>query len=1117
MTSTSKNWLVQSSLVAALGLLSASCGNSGGGGTGSMYIEQCSLGCTNGLGGTQVSCGIINTFQNQELSILFSEDVDFSTVDDKTIQIVDTQTAAFPDVQFVADPTNPRRVIIRPSLAFDPSGNSIFGLEANHSYQIRVAGRAQGDPAPWVQSVSGQTNSSRLLCTITTDQGVTDPVPGKPSVDVLVDTLTANNVNVPVSSVTTTDVKTNSTITLVFNDLMDIGTLVVGGSSPLITVMVDPDGNFTDPSDQAALAGTWDYDLDLATLTTTVTFTPSIGLPSKGSDPLQPRRVIVTIPNSVRDLAGNSLSDFGLYILTPQAVSYTAQTLPGPNGEQFTSQANRDGLRTGADWGVTTSGRLKPGVGGGSGRLGDFKVLAGQTVTLVTSATKARGTLTVSATPIDGDQIQIGASVLGPFQFVTGVQTGTPLLTPPGTAIQNHFQNKLYSYSLLELVNFLNASADPDVAQCTYSLVDGNQILIEAKTAGSAGNAITFSVTPATATNVWTASGSTLTGGQDFETFAAGNLVDNFDYDANPGGSPIDIDVDDGVFEFASLTVQSGGTLRFVGDNPARVLVRGDASIQGTIDISGATLGSHPSDSGHGQLGGIGGPGGGNGGNGGDRYNQTGTLLATNDLPAGGTIVDSINIQNSAVKNPGASVVGTPGEGVGGTGLLAAGPGGVQWPTNFPGSIALLNDFATNSVCDSEQVGAPGGGGGYAVDGGPGVPIALNGLSIQGSSNVPADTAGGNSSVLGIEPPGSTPLKVRKLTPKKGYLRGGAGGGGAGLGLSQTHTTGGGANCISVGAKISTYRDHSGAGGGGGGGALQLQAGDSLQLDGVINAAGGGGGSAVPSGAQINRINAAPGGGGAGGAVLLQATTLSFGTLSGARIDADGAAGGIDNTGSTGGTGSVGLVRLEGKNTLDMNQIAPFLNPFDALDPTSALFASSGTWVIERTYPDSFSGAQSCWFRPLGVTYFEIDFPTDSGSTYAWNMDLILNIGGTVQTVPYRGPNSILPGGQSYEELWGTYLNPDVPVGGSPAPLVVRFQGVRTSKPISDMCGVDVTDPASGVVSSTLTPWVTQPHQLNDFQPQPDMIRFAILFDASHSDFIKILGVTNFRITGIPD
>ncbi|MCE9593369.1 MAG: hypothetical protein K8S98_04175 [Planctomycetes bacterium] len=1113
MTSTSTHWLVRSSFVAALTLVSASCGGSGGSSGSSMFIEQCSLGCTNGLGGTPVTCGIINTFQNQDLSVLFSQPVDFSTVDDHTIQIVDTVTAAFPGVEFVRDANNPNRVVIRPTLDFDQNGNPLFGLQPNRSYQIRIAGQAQGDAGPWVRSVTGAANSSRLLCSITTDQGVTDPVPGKPTVDVLVDTLTANDVNVPLASLVTVDVKTSSTIRLAFHDLMDIGTLLIGGVPPLITVVVDADGNPVSTADQAPLAGVWDYDLDLNTLTTTLTFTPTIGLPPKGSDPFQPRRVVVNIPVGVRDLAGNTLSDFGLYIVTPESKTFPAQTLPGPSGEQFTSQSNRDGARTGADWGVTTSGRLKPGTGGGSGRMGDLEVLAGQTVTLHTSSTKARGTITASATPKDGDQIQIGASVLGPFQFVTGSATGTALVPGPGVAIQNHSQNNLLSYSLLELVNFLNASLDPDVAQCTYTLIDGNQILIRAKTAGAAGNAIAFTVTPATATNVWTVSGTTLSGGFDQETFSAGNLVDNFDFGANPGGTPLDIDVTTGIFEFASLSVEAGATLRIVGDNAARVLVRGDARIQGTIDVSGQSLGAHPSDAGFGQTGGAGGPNGGDGGSGGDRQNQGASMLATNDVPAG-SLVDLPDLQNSGLKNPGALIIGAAGEGAGGTGFIGSGPGGVQWPTNFPSALSLFNDLATNVLCVSEQVAGPGGGGAYAVDGNPGVPLAVNGLSAQSTSNVPLDTPGGDNSPLQIENPGVLPLKVRKLTPKKGYLRGGAGGGGAGTNLSQTQTVG--ASCLSGGSKIQVYRDHSGAAGGGGGG-IQLQVGDLLQLDGIVDASGGDGGSAVPLGGAVNQTVASPGGGGAGGATLLQATTLAMSTLTGSRVDVSGGLGGIDNTGSTGGNGSMGLIRLEGKNTLDLNQIAPFLTPFDALDPTSLLFATAGTWAIERTYPDALSGAQSCWFRPIGVTYFEIDFPADVGATLGWNMDLILKIGAVTQTVPYRGPNSILGGGQSYESFWGTNVSPDLPLGGSPAPIAVRFQGVRTSKTIVDLCNVDVTDPASGVVPSTLTPWVTQPSELNDFSPQPDMIRFVILFDASHVDFPKIQGVTNLRITAIPD
>ena len=60
-------------------LILGSCDGSvsGAAATGNLYIVQCSLGCSSGVGddpsgGDQVSCSIGNTYQNQEITVLFS-------------------------------------------------------------------------------------------------------------------------------------------------------------------------------------------------------------------------------------------------------------------------------------------------------------------------------------------------------------------------------------------------------------------------------------------------------------------------------------------------------------------------------------------------------------------------------------------------------------------------------------------------------------------------------------------------------------------------------------------------------------------------------------------------------------------------------------------------------------------------------------------------------------------------------------------------------------------------------------------------------------------------------------------------------------------------------------
>ena len=60
-------------------------------------------------------------------------------------------------------------------------------------------------------------------------------------------------------------------------------------------------------------------------------------------------------------------------------------------------------------------------------------------------------------------------------------------------------------------------------------------------------------------------------------------------------GKPTTLTVTDGIFEFSTLDVHFGGTLRIVGDNPARVFVRGKARNLGRIDVSGGNGGEHDS------------------------------------------------------------------------------------------------------------------------------------------------------------------------------------------------------------------------------------------------------------------------------------------------------------------------------------------------------------------------------------------------------------------------------------------------------------------------------------------------------------------------------------------
>lgn len=1105
--------------VLALGFCATlpACTKSGGGPSGAMFIESCGLNCnSNGATGGQVSCGVSSIFQNQELWVLFSKPVDFSSVNNQSFNISASQGGAVPAGTFLADPFDSRRVIFRPDLTFDTNGNPVFGLRPNTSYDIFVSGTAQGDPTPFVSSTGGNANASRLSCTILTDLGISDPVAGPPLVSTFVSK--AGSPSVPAAGAT--GVLLNSKITMVFNDLMNIGTLLLPGTgtSPSITVKLDPDGNIANSSDQVVLQGNFSFSLDQLSLQTTVVFTPSSPFPSAGANLVSPRQVIVTLQGGIKDIKGNTLANPGAVVFTAEVQSFPPAIIP-VGGEQFTNLTNCDQDRTGAFWGEALPGRLTPGLGGGSGRLGDLVVTSGQTVTFQTGATFGVGRIKFKAAgPLDNDTVDINGVR---FTIADGLPGGT------GNGFIE-FEGQFPALTLTNLVHELNNSVNPLISVASYELESSDTLKITHDTAGDIGLAFTFNAyrliggNPSPSPQVLSISGPTVPNGTAHlldgvagVSFAAGNLMDNFDFQANPGVVPPGILVTDGVFEFAKLTVETGGTLRFVGPNPARILVRGIVDISGLIDVSGESKGNHFSDSPEGQLKGAGGPNGGDGGVGADRYDNAGT-----NLIAPGAL-EPFRPWNFGIVNPGGSPVGDAGVGVGRVGTIAAGPQGVPYPTSLPSDRTTLNAMQTSAAaaCESEQVGAAGGGGGYSLNGGVGIAVAVNATAAQGASNTPSDVPGGDAANVGLESPAATPNK-RKLTPEKGFLKGGSGGGGAGSHVAQTATNAVGAPdpCIDAGASITTYRSHSAAAGGGGGGAVQVQAGRSLVLTGGIDAGGGDGGSADEFNLFISANQAAPGGAGSGGAILLQGRQMPVSGVAN-RMSIAGGLGGLGKLGpfgqSQGGFGGAGLARVEAEIAPSAAAVATILDPIGPNN--SEDFLSVGAWVRSRFTPASFQGAQSCWMRPTG-NFFAVQFDADQVGLPGWDMDLILNFGAGNVTVPYRSPNGILPGGQTYEQFWGQLLDSGLPPGPPfGAPIVVRFQGAKLAGAMPDPCDVDLTGPGSPLAPGTLTPWVRHPSELNAFAGTSDMIRFSITFDASKLDFMQIVGVTNLRIRSLPN
>ena len=560
--------------------------------------------------------------------------------------------------------------------------------------------------------------------------------------------------------------------------------------------------------------------------------------------------------------------------------------------------------------------------------------------------------------------------------------------------------------------------------------------------------------------------------------------------------------VRDGVFEFAHLRIGPGSVLRFEGSRPARLFVRGEASVDGVIDVSGspagvqlsmpcdvtltdpdepfycdelATFGFLSAETAAGAPGGAGGPGGGDGGRGGDLPRPDATLsvlafpfeLGSMGLPVvGGEPVHD----------------GRIGHGVrAGDEVRGGGAGGEHWPPLFPPSAfdlggAVVSDGSVQ--CFVRQMGASGAGGGHATPGGVGVHKHF-GIGSSSDAGAPAPLASGGEAFRLDE-------LARTLNPEDGWLSGGGGGGGGGAHVGTTATTGIIGHCLEPagdGRLVADFVQARGAGGGGGGGALQWQAGARLALGGFIDAAGGLGGSGATASSRLNRI--APGGSGAGGSVLLQAPTIRFDAPH-ERVDVSGGAaapGGQPK--ARGGRGGAGWVRVEDEwgtaEQLSDDDLDAAITPGAAeLSGYPGALAASRVWsraafTLDVEGPGARGGVRSRWLQPEG-SYLELHFPAGAAGAAPWDLELEFSTEGAIG---WRAPQAAL-GGASLAELFGNAVDA--------SPVVVRFQGARVPYG-SDANSLDADE-------FSTTAWVADPAQLNGLGVRA--VRYQIIVDREH-------------------
>ena len=289
-------------------------------------IVACSLGChSSGTG--QLGCDEADIHVNEVLGVTFNKPVDLASVSPAAVQIVASATGQSVPGVFGVDPLDPRRLLFTPQLAFDSAGNPVFGFEEDEIYRFVIPGAALDPLGPWVRSLGGDANTTRLSCILLTTLGVQDAVPGRPSVSVTVDVVTGydpvtglpSSIAPGVPAQGATQVFSETDITLSFDDLMNPASLInpVLGTSATVRVLADPDGDLSDPSDQFAIAGTFDLVLNTLAPETRLVFDPQDSLPPAGSAPGQ-LVIVVDISPDIFDLAGNALINPGVVVFVPE-------------------------------------------------------------------------------------------------------------------------------------------------------------------------------------------------------------------------------------------------------------------------------------------------------------------------------------------------------------------------------------------------------------------------------------------------------------------------------------------------------------------------------------------------------------------------------------------------------------------------------------------------------------------------------------------------------------------------------------------------------------------------------------------------------------------------------
>ena len=323
-----------------VGGASFSCSSAGSTGTPRVIcLESCNLGCST------TGCARTDIAQNEVVILIFSEDIDPSTVTPSSIRF---RTAAGnqPVGEFFV---NGKIVEFVPTLSIS-GGQTYFGFSAGETYTMTVIG-GENEPAV-VRGTSGKPFERTLTCTLASTRGIVDHN-GVPPFATLVRPTAAQLGSAP----RTTD------ILVEFNELIDPTPFLSGTSGPVTfslrrTRDAIGGGFECDPNSlPQVLLGTQDLSFDPGRGISVLVFTPAQILPGNVC-------VEIGITDQVADMSGRQAQPENFTFVT-EVVPLVDHTIVEP----FDDQDSLDVESSAATWqgGFATFAKI-----GGDGRHGDF-------------------------------------------------------------------------------------------------------------------------------------------------------------------------------------------------------------------------------------------------------------------------------------------------------------------------------------------------------------------------------------------------------------------------------------------------------------------------------------------------------------------------------------------------------------------------------------------------------------------------------------------------------------------------------------------------------------------------------------------------------------------------